>query len=190
MRHKDPCKGYILCCVVCGKHSLSFASSLTLCGGPLQTRTVCQNVLVGSVSFAAPGPRAMHNNSTAQEVTVVTPYAKDFEFRVSPFTEPSSSVTAVHLCCPSSGGTNRILFLRAQFRVCHRRYLLIQKQRRCAFHPYLNSLSGLHSSSTGSPSDVESCTAPTIASYRPQRSWDAVSLTSSCQRTRKSFVIG
>ncbi|TCD60284.1 tRNA (adenine-N(1)-)-methyltransferase catalytic subunit trm61 [Steccherinum ochraceum] len=60
MRHKDPCKGYILCCV---------------------TRTVCQNVLVGSVSFAAPGPRAMHNNSTAQEVTVVTPYAKDFEFR-------------------------------------------------------------------------------------------------------------
>jgi len=60
MRHKDPCKGYVLCCV---------------------TRTVCQNVLVGSVSFAAPGPRAMHNNSTAQEVTVVTPYAKDFEFR-------------------------------------------------------------------------------------------------------------
>lgn len=25
----------------------------------------------------------MHNNSTAQEVTVLTPYAKDFEFRVS-----------------------------------------------------------------------------------------------------------
>ncbi|CAL1713038.1 unnamed protein product [Somion occarium] len=60
MKHKDPCKGYILCSI---------------------TRTVCQNVLVGSVSFASPGPRAMHNNSTAQEVTVITPSARDFEFR-------------------------------------------------------------------------------------------------------------
>ncbi|KAI0074039.1 hypothetical protein K474DRAFT_1710183 [Panus rudis PR-1116 ss-1] len=66
LRHKDPCKGYILCAV---------------------TRTVCQNVLVGSVSFAAPGPRAMHNNATAQEVTVITPSAKDFEFRK--WNEPS-----------------------------------------------------------------------------------------------------
>jgi len=60
MRHKDPTKGYILCGV---------------------TRTVCQNVLVGSVSFASPGPKAMHNASTAQEVTVITPSAKNFELR-------------------------------------------------------------------------------------------------------------
>jgi hypothetical protein len=37
---------------------------------------------VGSVSFASPGPRAMHNASTAQEIEVITPSAKDFEFRV------------------------------------------------------------------------------------------------------------
>lgn len=54
-------------------------SHLALC----QSRTVCQNVLVGSVSFASPGPKAMHNASTAQEVTIITPTARDFEFRVS-----------------------------------------------------------------------------------------------------------
>ncbi|KAH9847905.1 hypothetical protein C2E23DRAFT_786630 [Lenzites betulinus] len=60
MRHKDPYKGYILCGI---------------------SRTVCQNVLVGSVSFAAPGPKAMHNASTAQEVKIITPTARDLEFR-------------------------------------------------------------------------------------------------------------
>ncbi|KAI0685633.1 hypothetical protein BC835DRAFT_1289792 [Cytidiella melzeri] len=60
MRHRDPCRGYILCAI---------------------SRTVCQNVLVGSVSFASPGPKALHNASTAQEITVITPTAKDFEFR-------------------------------------------------------------------------------------------------------------
>ncbi|KAI0333724.1 hypothetical protein GY45DRAFT_232255 [Cubamyces sp. BRFM 1775] len=60
MKHKDPYKGYILCGI---------------------SRTVCQNVLVGSVSFAAPGPKAMHNASTAQEVKIITPTAKDLEFR-------------------------------------------------------------------------------------------------------------
>ncbi|KAI0087720.1 hypothetical protein BDY19DRAFT_219179 [Irpex rosettiformis] len=60
MRHKDPCRGYILCAI---------------------SRTVCQNVLVGSVSFASPGPKALHNASTAQEITVITPTARDFEFR-------------------------------------------------------------------------------------------------------------
>ncbi|OJT15154.1 hypothetical protein TRAPUB_8258 [Trametes pubescens] len=60
MRHKDAYKGYILCGI---------------------SRTVCQNVLVGSVSFAAPGPKAMHNASTAQEVKIITPTAKDLEFR-------------------------------------------------------------------------------------------------------------
>ncbi|RDX49966.1 hypothetical protein OH76DRAFT_1403214 [Lentinus brumalis] len=60
MKHKDPYRGYILCGI---------------------SRTVCQNVLVGSVSFAAPGPKAMHNASTAQEVKIITPTAKDLEFR-------------------------------------------------------------------------------------------------------------
>ncbi|KAH7909240.1 hypothetical protein BJ138DRAFT_1155777 [Hygrophoropsis aurantiaca] len=60
LKHKDPFKGYILCAV---------------------SRTVVHNVLVGSVSFAAPGAKAMHNASTAQEVEVVTPTARDFELR-------------------------------------------------------------------------------------------------------------
>jgi hypothetical protein len=60
MRHKDPYKGYILCGI---------------------SRTVVHNVLVGSVSFASPGPKAMHNASTAQEVEIVTPSATNFEFR-------------------------------------------------------------------------------------------------------------
>ncbi|THH10813.1 hypothetical protein EW146_g8258 [Bondarzewia mesenterica] len=60
MKHKDPYKGYVLCAI---------------------SRTVAHNVLVGSVSFAAMGPKAMHNASTAQEVTIITPSAANFEFR-------------------------------------------------------------------------------------------------------------
>ncbi|EIN12929.1 hypothetical protein PUNSTDRAFT_97905 [Punctularia strigosozonata HHB-11173 SS5] len=60
MRHKDPYKGYILCAV---------------------SRTVAHDVLVGSVSFATPGPKAMHTASTAQEITVIAPTAKNFQFR-------------------------------------------------------------------------------------------------------------
>jgi len=60
LKHKDPYRGYILCGV---------------------TRTVVHNVLVGSVSFASPGPKAFHNASTAQEVEIVTPSARKFEFR-------------------------------------------------------------------------------------------------------------
>jgi hypothetical protein len=40
------------------------------------------SVLVGSVSFATPGGKALQNTSTAQEVEVVTPSAKNFELRV------------------------------------------------------------------------------------------------------------
>ncbi|TFK52137.1 hypothetical protein OE88DRAFT_1657206 [Heliocybe sulcata] len=60
MKHKDPYKGYILCAI---------------------SRTVVHNILVGSVSFATPGPKAMHNASTAQEVTIITPTATNFQFR-------------------------------------------------------------------------------------------------------------
>ncbi|KAI9443535.1 hypothetical protein H4582DRAFT_2072567 [Lactarius indigo] len=60
LKHKDPYKGYILCAI---------------------SRTVAWNVLVGSVSFASMGPGAMHNASTAQEVTIITPAASNFEFR-------------------------------------------------------------------------------------------------------------
>ncbi|KIK96447.1 hypothetical protein PAXRUDRAFT_308222 [Paxillus rubicundulus Ve08.2h10] len=60
IKHKDPFKGYILCAV---------------------SRTVVHNVLVGSISLAIPGPKAFQNASTAQEVVVLTPSAKDFEFR-------------------------------------------------------------------------------------------------------------
>ncbi|KAF8264377.1 hypothetical protein EI94DRAFT_1738581 [Lactarius quietus] len=60
LKHKDPYKGYVLCAI---------------------SRTVAWNVLVGSVSFASMGPGAMHNASTAQEVTIITPSASNFEFR-------------------------------------------------------------------------------------------------------------
>ncbi|KAF9485756.1 hypothetical protein BDN70DRAFT_847141 [Pholiota conissans] len=60
MKHKDPFRGYVLCGVC---------------------RTVVHNVLVGSVSFASPGAKALHNASTAQEITVITPSAANFEFR-------------------------------------------------------------------------------------------------------------
>ncbi|KIJ64617.1 hypothetical protein HYDPIDRAFT_28552 [Hydnomerulius pinastri MD-312] len=60
LKHKDPFKGYLLCAV---------------------SRTVVHNVLVGSVSLAVPGAKAFQNASTAQEVVVVTPTAKNFEFR-------------------------------------------------------------------------------------------------------------
>ncbi|KAK0487739.1 hypothetical protein IW261DRAFT_637044 [Armillaria novae-zelandiae] len=60
MKHKDPYKGYVLCGVA---------------------RTVVHNVLVGSVSFASPGAKALHNASTAQEITVISPAAENFQFR-------------------------------------------------------------------------------------------------------------
>ncbi|KAL1745796.1 hypothetical protein HDZ31DRAFT_81675 [Schizophyllum fasciatum] len=60
MRHKDPYKGYVLCGI---------------------SRTVVHNVLMGSVSFARPGPKQLHNASTATEIEVITPDARDFQFR-------------------------------------------------------------------------------------------------------------
>ena len=51
------------------------------------------------MSFASPGPKALHNASTAQEITVITPTAKDFEFRVcvSPFPFVVLAPLSVHL---------------------------------------------------------------------------------------------
>ncbi|EIM91416.1 uncharacterized protein STEHIDRAFT_118479 [Stereum hirsutum FP-91666 SS1] len=57
LRHKDASKGYVMC---------------------VTTRTVAHDVLVGSVSIAMMGPKAMHYASTAQEVKIVTPAAWRF----------------------------------------------------------------------------------------------------------------
>jgi len=89
LRHKDPYKGYVLCAI---------------------SRTVVHNVLVGSVSSASPGPKAMHNASTAQEIEVITPSAKDFEFRRwnDPSPMPPSPIPAIDFDAPSlqpSGST-------------------------------------------------------------------------------------
>ncbi|KAG1818686.1 uncharacterized protein BJ212DRAFT_1479676 [Suillus subaureus] len=86
LKHKDPFKGYILCAV---------------------SRTVAHNVLVGSVSFATPGGKALQNISTAQEVEVVTPSAKNFELRrwgdPSPMTSsPSIPDLTSQAACPST----------------------------------------------------------------------------------------
>jgi hypothetical protein len=73
-----------------------------------QSRTVAFNVLVGSVSFAAMGPKAMHNASTAQEVTIITPSAANFEFRVrAPPLSPFSGIFVL-ICLVSAGVTLRL----------------------------------------------------------------------------------
>ncbi|KAG6336887.1 hypothetical protein ID866_2213 [Astraeus odoratus] len=65
LKHKDPLKGYLLCVI---------------------SRTVVHNVLVGSISPATTGAKALQNAATAQEVDFVTPVAmKDFEFRYMNF---------------------------------------------------------------------------------------------------------
>ncbi|KAJ7274132.1 hypothetical protein C8J57DRAFT_1314739 [Mycena rebaudengoi] len=65
LKHKDAHKGYILCAV---------------------SRTVVYDMVVGSVSFASPGGKALHNSSTAQEITVITPAASNFDFK--PWNDP------------------------------------------------------------------------------------------------------
>jgi len=109
MKHKDPIKGFVLCGVVgvskhfpfllgtvltipciffLGHHSRGTSTLTHHTAGWLTCtyidpfRTVCHNVLVGSVSFASPGAKALHNASTAQEITVISPSAANFEFRV------------------------------------------------------------------------------------------------------------
>ncbi|KAJ7143577.1 hypothetical protein C8R43DRAFT_569071 [Mycena crocata] len=60
LKHKDAHKGYLL-------NAVSW--------------TVVHDRVVGSVTFASPGGKALHNSSTAQEITVITPAASNFEFR-------------------------------------------------------------------------------------------------------------
>ena len=48
-----------------------------------QSRTIVHTVTVGSVSFAQPGAKAMHNAATAQEVQIISPSATNFQFRVN-----------------------------------------------------------------------------------------------------------
>ncbi|PPQ80445.1 hypothetical protein CVT25_001772 [Psilocybe cyanescens] len=72
MKHKDRFKGYVL------MQNTLFKEALFLRGA---RRTVVHNVLVGSVSFASPGAKALQNASTAQEITVISPVASNFEFR-------------------------------------------------------------------------------------------------------------
>jgi len=93
-RHKDPYKGYILCAV---------------------TRSVVHNVVVVSISFASSGAKAMLNASTAQEISIISPSAKDFEFRrwndslpVPPDSQPTESdpPSYVHLPSPEPSLTS------------------------------------------------------------------------------------
>ncbi|KAI5119044.1 hypothetical protein M0805_005910 [Coniferiporia weirii] len=82
--HKDPRKGYVLCCVTCsrvGRH------------------------LVGGVSPATSGVKAMYNASTAQEVYIIAPTAAQFEIRRwnDPAPTPSIPVSPTdHETPPSS----------------------------------------------------------------------------------------
>jgi len=79
LRHKDPLRGYILCCVVRTADDAPYPCSRLSSN---QSRTIVHTVTAGSVSFAQPGPKAMHNASTAQEVQIISPTATNFQFRV------------------------------------------------------------------------------------------------------------
>lgn len=50
----------------------------------LKTHTNVGNRIVGGISAATSGAKAMHNASTAQEVHVITESVSHFAFRVSP----------------------------------------------------------------------------------------------------------
>ncbi|KAF7348231.1 DNA repair protein rhp42 [Mycena sanguinolenta] len=98
LRHKDVHKGYLLCAVVrpifvSSRLTLMFPCSLGLYLSyyslrRLQaSRTVVHDRVVGR-----PGGEALHTSSTAQEITVISPAASNFEFRrwheSSPTTAP------------------------------------------------------------------------------------------------------
>ncbi|KAJ7575144.1 hypothetical protein C8J56DRAFT_1124229 [Mycena floridula] len=95
MRHKDPYKGYVLCGV---SRSVGLFPS-----------TVVHNVVVGSVSYAT-GAKALHNASTAQEITVISPSAAGFQFKrwndPSPM-PPSPVLSARRLSDPSDISRSR-----------------------------------------------------------------------------------
>lgn len=59
-----------------------------------------------SVSFASPGGEALHTSSTAQEITVITPAASNFEFRVSSHAMSSKAALIDYLALarPPTGG--------------------------------------------------------------------------------------
>ncbi|KIK24597.1 hypothetical protein PISMIDRAFT_29163 [Pisolithus microcarpus 441] len=84
LKHKDPLKGYLLCAI---------------------SRTVVHNVLVGSISPASAGIKALQNASTAQEVDFVTPVAKDFGFRRwgDPSPMPPSPIPNIPLLLEGTG---------------------------------------------------------------------------------------
>ncbi|KAF7364835.1 DNA repair protein rhp42 [Mycena venus] len=77
LKHKDAHKGYLLCAVSRFVHFRYF----TLSDFTRSSRTVVYDRVVGSVSFTSPGGEALHTSSTAQEITVITPAAANFEFR-------------------------------------------------------------------------------------------------------------
>jgi hypothetical protein len=93
-----------------------------------QSRTVAFNVLVGSVSFASMGPKAMHNASTAQEVTIITPSAANFEFRVrAPPLPPLLGIFV--LICLVSAGVTHLLCHPAPFKAMTRPGLHLKRIR-------------------------------------------------------------
>ena len=170
-----------------------------------QSRTVAWNVLVGSVSFASMGPKAMHNASTAQEVTIITPSAANFEFRVRAPVPPPFPRIFVLICLVSAGVTHR-LCRPAPFKAMIRPGLHQKRIRQQTIPPVsrrrphlpVNALGearsvqtgsspsipsqgspyALHLSSTGSRCLARLSIAPTTASCPQLKSWAGPSSTS------------
>lgn len=97
IRHKDPARGYFLVSV---------------------GRTVAEDVVVGSITLAVPGPGAMHSAATATEVIVVSPEAQEFKFykwndpdpmEAEPLAKPPQPANSSALRASSTSNTSAIL---------------------------------------------------------------------------------
>ncbi|CAK5283921.1 unnamed protein product [Mycena citricolor] len=111
LKHKDAHKGYIVCALVRPTWCPFHPRHLIRCSGsdgghrPVDRKvcartslSVLNNLPYSSVSFAHPGGEALHINSTAQEVVVISTTASNFEFQRWHESSPdrsSSPITAL-----------------------------------------------------------------------------------------------
>ncbi|CAK5270642.1 unnamed protein product [Mycena citricolor] len=111
LKHKDAHKGYIVCALVrptwCPLHPRHLIRCPGSDGGhrPVDRKvcartslSVLDDLPYSSVSFAHPGGEALHINSTAQEVVVISTAASNFEFQRWHESSPhrsSSPITAL-----------------------------------------------------------------------------------------------
>ena len=83
LRVKNQEGHYVTCVIVSASVVFRVGFIFLLCR---QQRSMVYNALIGSISFAKPGAKALHTAATAQEVTICTPalpHHMQLAFRVS-----------------------------------------------------------------------------------------------------------